>query len=645
MSSQRGVFRGVLLAAAACAQLVGCGGDDPLPVPPGVVVPVNADMGAVAVGSLPGSSSVRSDGSAAYQIPLWIPPGRNGMQPDLSLSYGSRAGNDLLGVGWSVAGFSRIQRCHRNVAIDGFAAPISLDGKDAFCLDGQRLRPVSGTEGLAQSVYKTERDSFAKITIDETRVGAPWKFTVFQKDGRILRYGGSDQAVRLANRNDDDHVPAAWLLAQVEDRYGNTVKYSYSRVGLGSYPEDIAYTGSLNNAALAPNRTVHFAYEEKDRPDIEYSAAVGRTELTRRLASIEVWGPDHEMKRSLLRKYAFEYRNDSITHRSLLKSVTAIAGGVAMSPTTFEWELGEEGFETINTGIKDYWDFSNNYFSGFRVFDLNQDGRADLLYLGKPAANRPSWWGNDPQYYARLSQGKGLGPAIPLGAPARRNTNGNYTPPLPMLLDAGGPPGVVLWATHSSGDPGKPNLPAAQQIVDIVVGGKRSPVLGPLNFFQPTIASYADVTPMDIDGDGLGDVVAGVKTAGSSAPRLDLYRNLGNYKFANGTPLTPVDPQKPIVGIGVAGQMRGVDIDGDGKQELIFCRPDSPATAGRAITDKESYETDLIHCDHALNTQRQPIFLDANGDGLDDAVLPTDPTKLDLGDQIRITAVLNNGRG
>src|SRR5689334_13661722 len=65
------------------------------------------------VGSLPGSFAVGNDGTATYSIPLWVPDGRAGVQPSLSLTYsGSR--NSLLGVGWSVTGTgSSITRCGR----------------------------------------------------------------------------------------------------------------------------------------------------------------------------------------------------------------------------------------------------------------------------------------------------------------------------------------------------------------------------------------------------------------------------------------------------------------------------------------------------------------------------------------------------
>src|SRR5215211_3348162 len=48
-------------------------------------------------------------GTGNFTVPITLPPGRNGFQPELSLVYSTGNGNGLFGLGWSlsVPGVSR----------------------------------------------------------------------------------------------------------------------------------------------------------------------------------------------------------------------------------------------------------------------------------------------------------------------------------------------------------------------------------------------------------------------------------------------------------------------------------------------------------------------------------------------------------
>src|SRR3569833_151118 len=91
------------------------------------------------VGSIPGEIAVAPSGAATYTIPIQEPPGIAGMQPTLSLAYGSQGGNGELGMGWSLNGLSVLHRCSATRAHDGYIVFINFDRWDRFCLDGQRL--------------------------------------------------------------------------------------------------------------------------------------------------------------------------------------------------------------------------------------------------------------------------------------------------------------------------------------------------------------------------------------------------------------------------------------------------------------------------------------------------------------------------
>src|SRR5437762_2594707 len=48
-----------------------------------------------------GNFQVTQVGAAVYSIPIQVPPGINGMEPQIALVYNSHAGNGLAGMGWS----------------------------------------------------------------------------------------------------------------------------------------------------------------------------------------------------------------------------------------------------------------------------------------------------------------------------------------------------------------------------------------------------------------------------------------------------------------------------------------------------------------------------------------------------------------
>jgi hypothetical protein len=56
------------------------------------------------------SQEVTPWGSFTYKYPLKLPPGTNGMGPELALVYDSFSGNGILGMGFSIQGLSIITR-------------------------------------------------------------------------------------------------------------------------------------------------------------------------------------------------------------------------------------------------------------------------------------------------------------------------------------------------------------------------------------------------------------------------------------------------------------------------------------------------------------------------------------------------------
>ena len=54
-------------------------------------------LSAQSVGTLQGNLEVDMSGAATYVVPIYVPPGTNGMQPNVSLVYSSMAGAGVMG--------------------------------------------------------------------------------------------------------------------------------------------------------------------------------------------------------------------------------------------------------------------------------------------------------------------------------------------------------------------------------------------------------------------------------------------------------------------------------------------------------------------------------------------------------------------
>ena len=127
---------------------------DPFRTPPAEPALANdPPVGSAYNGSLQGTFGVTASGAATYTLPIMIPPGVNGMAPNLNLVYNSQGGDGIAGQGFDLAGLS-IDSTDMSAHEDqrAWAVPPGPDGQwpirgrrplsrraDGICLDGQRL--------------------------------------------------------------------------------------------------------------------------------------------------------------------------------------------------------------------------------------------------------------------------------------------------------------------------------------------------------------------------------------------------------------------------------------------------------------------------------------------------------------------------
>ena len=143
------------------------------------------------LGKIDGAIDVSQTGGAVYNIPIAVPPGTKGIQPNITLTYNSQAGIGVLGKGWSISGLSAISRGGKTFYHDNKNEKIKFNDTDHFISDGMTLIPINGNNGADNTEYRTEIESYVRI-YSRGRIGnSPASFESQMKNGSITEYGSS----------------------------------------------------------------------------------------------------------------------------------------------------------------------------------------------------------------------------------------------------------------------------------------------------------------------------------------------------------------------------------------------------------------------------------------------------------------------
>ena len=319
---------------------------------------------ATLVGTMGGDVSVDNTGSANYTIPLTVPPGTAGLTPELSVSYSSRNGNGILGEGFMLNGLSVITRTRATFFHDGFVDGVDYDSNDRFLLDGQRLMLVSGTYGGSNSVYRTEIDSFSRITAIGETGGSPASFRVCTKEGLVYEYGNTaDSFVMQTGQT----AAYSWAVSRITDANGNYMTFEYNNLPGQHLIKRIKYTGNTNG--LTPYNSVNFSYEP--RPDIRPAYVYNSVfQLTNRLQKISI-----SNENAYARDYRFVYTN-AIDGQSRLDSVQEFFGADSLPKTKFEYSPVSTNSGFTYHALNHLFDLEN---STFLNGDFNGDGLDDIV--------------------------------------------------------------------------------------------------------------------------------------------------------------------------------------------------------------------------------------------------------------------------
>jgi RHS repeat-associated protein len=285
-----------------------------------------------------------SMGDARLSYPIDVPPGRNGMQPIITIIYNSSHENGWLGGGWDIP--------VKAVVIDTKFGVPRYDGSEKYLMDGESIE--LGTDGF----YHTRVEgAFRKIKRNMDGSNLFW-WEVIDKNGVKYIYGQNNNA-RLTSYRNLDHI-YMWCLEKIIDPNGNNIIFKYYPDNITTespesskdlYLETIVYTGYGNSEG---KYSVIFKRDDGSRKDRIINCRGGFKMTTRyRLSSIDVKFEDN-----VIRSYQLQYKYGEF-NKSLLESIKQYGVG------------GLESGKLFNQHQFDYYNEIRNENGNLSLFESN----------------------------------------------------------------------------------------------------------------------------------------------------------------------------------------------------------------------------------------------------------------------------------
>ncbi len=309
------------------------------------------------VGTTPAVASV-DNGSSSYNIPLQIPAGTNGVNPEIAINYNSFGSDGHLGIGWGLSGLSEISRGVKTIYHDGKIDDVDLDASDALYCSGSRLVET------APNTYVKEMNDYSTITSHGSFGSGPQYFEVETKFGVVYQYGNGNNAF-LLNENGTEIM--VWKLNRISYKDGNYIDYHYENADRDIRITSIKYTGNTNTGLLPYNEIKFFYGNRGEFTNTTYQAE-NSVKLNNLLERIEITTENSE----LVKKYHLTYAEDHLN--IYLKQIQESGSdGTFLNPTVFKYG------DIPITHSYDHIGFSSNDPTQLISADLNSDGYSDLL--------------------------------------------------------------------------------------------------------------------------------------------------------------------------------------------------------------------------------------------------------------------------
>ncbi|MCL2412525.1 MAG: FG-GAP-like repeat-containing protein, partial [Bacteroidales bacterium] len=621
------------------------------------------------VNTLVGVVGTTPTGALTYTIPITVPVGTAGMQPQLAIVYNSQNNsNGILGVGFGISGLSSISRVGRNFYHDNERTGVTLTMNDHFALDGQRLIQTGGSGAIGTNgvIYDTEMASFADIrSFGHGANGylGPQRFEVRPKNGGVLHYGLTTDS-RTQHTISSQTVVSQWHISRMEDPNGNFIEYLYhTGAGYANQIREIRYGHTSNGIPL--NRIV-FNYIDKPIQNQRTLYLAGNPIAEQKLLNeIRIYSNNN----LLVKRYSFHYTTD---RQRLVHMRKFAPNGRILGELRFDWSETQQRFanpvrwtERFRSGSPEYWSDSRHPRT---LADMTGDGRVDAVgfahngvlvgisngtgftssgYWHQGAFTQGSNWQVDrhPRHVVDVN-GDGIADVVGFGQNGvyvglSNGHNGLSTSYWMHLFGA-----RDGWTTNHhprhladfNGD-GLPDIIGHgnyRTYVAINTGGNfhgdliYAPIFRSRSFHFRAGNDGSKSLIGDINGDGRADIVVlsysetncGFLGLGTCDHAYTLYFALSNGNSLGASTQTSI--KTPYISRNRRHNFFLADVNGDGKTDFIFARSTGLYVAlstGTGFLEPIRWTTSFgTNTNYSTNDRFVLTLTDVNGDGLPDVV-------------------------